>query len=192
MPAKALLTVGLGLGVSPGYLLTAGLGGYASDGDTPPQAKRDRQILKQLGKLLQEADGYHEVATTGTPEAAGRSAEHYRKISLDIAGWSEESRWSEGGGAITLLRNVDFTLTIHVRDADPDARDDEADRLYCLAANVINHQSFDAWLVPGMTWLSRARYLPTDGTERRIQCSGRFTYLVTSGDGRTTTEDYPL
>lgn len=160
--------------------------------DAGPTPLRDRQILKRLGALLAAANQFHAVGTAGIPEEKGASAENYRAISMDVTGFSESSQWSEPDRAVTLLRKVAIKVVIHVRDADPDARDDEADRLYCLAANTIGQQSLDRWLIADMCHLSQGRYLLTDGTERRIECTGQIAYLVAGHAGRHVTPDYPL
>jgi hypothetical protein len=194
--ASSLLTVGLGLSRLPGSLLTHGLG---LGGVTPPEPPvtpvvtiRDRQILKRFAEKLVERDRFHEVGTAGLPEQKGASAEHYRKVSMDVRSFVEVPRWSEPGRGLTVERVVDFALVIHVRDADPDVRDDEADRLYVIAANTISQEKLDSQLVQDKTWLNRGRYLLTDGIERRIECTGQFTYLIEGRDGRAEASDYPL
>jgi hypothetical protein len=186
---SSLLSHGLGLGRPPGMLLTLGLGVAA----TAEVSKiRDRQILAMLAAKLRERDRFHEVGTAGLPEQKGASAEHYRKVSMDVRSFVETPRWSDLNRGLTIERVVDFALVIHVRDADPDVRDDEADRLYAIAANTISQEKLDSTLVQDKTWLNRGRYLLTDGIERRIECTGQFTYLIENRDGRAEGSTYPL
>ena len=195
MPAGHLLTRGLGLGGPAWMLLTDGLGVAV----VVRRSFRDRQVLARLADVIAVADaagvggsGFHEVRTNGLPEDVGASAEHYRKVSMDVVGWTERDLFSEPGRAVTVERTAEIRVVVHVRDQDPDARDDEADRLANLASNSVHQASLEGWLVADKSHLRRGRYAAATGVERRIELTGQICYLVDSAAGRDALPDRPL
>lgn len=190
MPASQVVTGGLGPGGSVAWVVTGGLGGFGATAPPEPAKSgvRDREILKALAELVGRTRQFDEVTTRGKPEFRGGSAQMVRLASFELNGWFEESLGCDPGG-IAVERTVDYTLTIHVRDGDADERDDECDRLYSVAANALNGTSLDGQLFAEKGFLLRGKYVPTDGPERRLAASGRFSYEITS---LTTRDDLPL
>lgn len=192
MAASNLLTRGLGLGAPAWLLLTDGLGASARR----PAPLRDWVVLERIAALIRAADdakpgggGFHEVATSGLPEDHGTSAEYYRKLSLELVGWSERDLSGEPGRSALIERTVEFRVVVMVRDADPTRRDSEADRLQNLATNAVRQARQDGWLVPDKTMLARGRYALAQGVERRIDLSGRACYLIDAVAGRDAAPD---
>lgn len=177
-----------GLGFSPSTLL---LGGLFTRPPTPPPPPpvallRDRPILKLIKAALDATGEFHEVTTAGEPEFAGVSSESYKLASLELGKWKEEFLgWDTN--AVAQLRTVQFTLTVHVRDPDPVARDNEADRLYAVAANAVNGNSFGDTTFTDFTYLHGGRQLPVRGAERRTEITGQFAYEISNWNTRNTT-----
>lgn len=85
-------------------------------------------------------------------------------------------------------RHVQWQLTITVRNADAALRDREIDRLYNVAANVLDGQSLGGICLPGLTKLRRGEWQKPDPPSRQLVCTGEFVYLIEGDDGHGTTE----
>jgi hypothetical protein len=89
---------------------------------------------------------------------------------------------------VSIPRAVAWTLTLFVRQSDPESRDREADRLANVAQNVLDGQSLAGITLPGLTKIRRGRWERSPAPERRLVLMGEFTYLVNAFDGHDTTE----
>jgi hypothetical protein len=143
----------------------------------PAGGYRDRQLLALVADLLRATGEFDEVTTWGLPEARGSGAQEDRLAALELRGW-EESDQSNDYAGIPQDRTVAFALTILVRIADPDPRDDEADRLLNVAMNALNGASLAGANYPDRTRLRRGAWLPARAPERRLVAQGQFTYPV--------------
>lgn len=190
MPISQIITGGFGSFGSVAWVVTGGLGAFGTSTPVTPTKSgvRDRELLKSLAVLLRATNQFDEVTTTGLPEKRGRSAQMVRLASLELTGWGEESIGCDAV-SLSIERTVDYRLTIHVRDGDADERDDEADRLYTVAANVLSATTLDNQLFADKSYLLSGRYVATDGPERRMEARGRFSYEISSF---TTRDDLPL
>lgn len=144
---------------------------------------RDRQYLKIIAGLLVETGQFDAVTTTGPPEDRGQTAEYLKLAGLELAGFKEETWASEPTGP-SYLRTVQYLLYLHVRDPDPDARDDEIDRLAQLAANAVVAQELGGESVFQATTLARGQYQAAVAPERRLKIAGEFQYVLESPSDR--------
>ena len=158
---------------------------------TPPPVPatlpvRDRPILRLIRDALMASKEFDAVTTSGLPEMDGQSAGIARLGSLELQSSKEVVLFSDPYN-VTVERTVHFLLTVSDRDNDPDARDDEADRLVAVAANAINGNDFGGVTIVDRTFLSAGTHLPPMGVERRIKAAGQFVYLIPSWNTRNTT-----
>jgi hypothetical protein len=145
-----------------------------------PALYRDRGYLKLIAGLLRDTNQFEAVTTSGPPEDAGQSAEHLRLAGLEVASFAEESLASEASD-VSQLRTVSYRLSLYVRDPDPDARDDEIDRLASVAANVLTGVALGGQSIAELSRLGRGQYQAATSVERRLQMQGTFAYVI---DGR--------
>jgi len=179
-----LLTRGLGLGTP---LVLHGLGASSSSAaevvTTTPY--RDRQILKGIAELVRATDEFGLVTTSGPVDDGGQSAENLKLAVLELDSFEEESL-ADDPSATAVMRTVSYFLHIYVRDPDPDVRDDEVDRLFCVAANTINGISYLGETYLQWSAIRRGQYLPETGIERHLECTGEFVYVIDSWNTRNT------
>jgi hypothetical protein len=158
-------------------------------GSFPPPAVapyRDRDYLRFCRDLLELTDEFGLVTTSGLPESDGQSAEVQKLASLELKGYREDHLGSDYN-AQPLLRSVEFLLTIHVRDPDPDARDDELDRLAQVAGNALVGKPLGGESLAPFTQLGRGVYEAAQGPERRLRVLGTFVYEISDWGTRDTT-----
>jgi hypothetical protein len=147
---------------------------------------RDRDFLRLVRDALEATNEFHEVTTRGLPEDAGGSAESLKLAALSLAGFTEQT-WFNGGAGVPQYREVQFTLTVLVRDPDPDACADEADRLGAVAADAVNGRSLGGLTFTDKTRLTGGKYLPSATPEVRLQIAGTFAYDLADYTGHDTT-----
>lgn len=94
--------------------------------------------------------------------------------------WSERDTPDSG----SLMRQVGFTLTLVVRQADDAARFEELDRLASLAQSVIDRSDLGGGCVRALTKVRKARHdQGMRHPEQRIVLNGDFSYLVPDARG---------
>jgi hypothetical protein len=76
-----------------------------------------------------------------------------------------------------------------VRLDDPDMRDDECDRLVCVAQNALTGISLGGQTFFDKTRLMAGKYLPAVAPERRCLCVGQFAYDIPDFRARNTTKE---
>lgn len=143
---------------------------------------RDRQILHLIAGILRDTGQFELVTTSGLPEVQGQPAEAATLATLEIDSWDEDKFADEPVDAFSYFRTVRYTLTIHVRNADPDARDDEADRLAAVCGNALVGENYGGEMIETYSTLQKGTYQPAASVERRLKIAGQFAYDV---EGRT-------
>jgi hypothetical protein len=143
---------------------------------------RDRQILALAAGLLRETNQFALVTTSGLPEVQGQPAEAAALASLELDGFDEEKFADEPVDSFSYTRTVRYTLTLIVRNSDPDARDDEVDRLAAVCGNALVGENYGGETIETYSTLAKGTYLAAAAPERRLKLTGQFAYDI---EGRT-------
>ncbi len=145
-----------------------------------PQAPyRDLQILDLIRQALDATNEFHEVTLGGLIDTKAESSESLKVADVSIRGFRTMQRWSDPAG-VPQERTVAFTLMLLVRESDPVIRLHELDRLYSVAANVINGTSFGGETYTGFTSIDDGDYLAPSGPDQQLKVAGSFRYEVPS------------
>jgi hypothetical protein len=148
---------------------------------------RDWDVLSDIRDRLIATGAFDGVHLSGLPAEYGRSAGETRMAVCTLSGWDDADDWDDAED-VSIPRAVAWTLTLFVRQSDPESRDREADRLANVAQNVLDGQSLAGITLPGLTKIRRGRWERSPAPERRLVLMGEFTYLVNAFDGHDTTE----
>jgi len=153
------------------------------DGTGPAGAGRDRDGFAAILTLLRDCGGFAAVNFPRPPERSALGSDAGPIAMLVPGGWSE----SDDRSPSTLIRSVDYGLIIEVRDESCASAYDAADRLACLAQNLLDNRPIGGFCLPGLTTLRRGR---VDASSRppllRLALEGRFAYVVARPSGRST------
>lgn len=160
--------------------------GTVAPAPAPAPTVRDRTILRLIADALAATGEFDEVCTTGLPERTGRTAGDARLASLELVSFKERELATDPDTA-PRERTVRYHCYLLVRVEDPDARDDEVDRLANVAANAVDGQTFAGITLRSFTTLDAGQYLPAAAPERRLVMTGQFVYLLDSYATRSVT-----
>jgi hypothetical protein len=122
------------------------------------------------------------------PEDRGRPASEGAMLIIEPGDGDEELLWDDGSGPADIVRTVNYTITIMVREEDPEVRVRELDRLFCVAANAIGGVSLLDVTIPDLGWIRRGHYQPAVSSEQRMRCTARFAYFI-DGFGNHDTDE---
>lgn len=148
---------------------------------------RDWDVLSDIRDRLIATGAFDGVHLSGLPAEYGRSAGEARMAVCTLSAWDDTDDWDDTED-VSIPRAVAWTLTLFVRQSDPESRDREADRLANVAQNVLDGRSLAGVTLPGLTKIRRGRWERSPAPERRLVLMGEFTYLVNAFDGHDTTE----
>lgn len=177
--------------------LLSPLGGSPSLTAGAPARLRDFQVLQEIGRALEATRQFQAVRYT-LPEADAVESGVVRLACLRLAGGVKKPTWDEGNpaGLQILERESAFNLTIIYRDPNPQLFQAELDRLFEVASNAIDGESFGATTVdgaategstvPSKTYLVNWNYEEPSNVEQRLRIVGKFARLVTGWKGNNT------
>mgnify|MGYP000906379969 CR=1 FL=1 len=151
-----------------------------------PAPYRDRDFLRAIAKRLNDTGQFDAVTTSGPPEDRGQSAENLKLAGLELASFIEVSAESDYA-ALPQRRTVSYTLHLYVRNPDPDARDDELDRLAQVAGNALTFAGLLSENAPDLCTCGRGNYGAGTSVERRLTMYGSFVYLIPDTNARNET-----
>lgn len=143
---------------------------------------RDWDVLDDARERLLATGEFDGVYRSALPETRGQRAGDSRSAGVAPADW-EEVDDADDETLVQALRRVRWTLTLCVRDDDPEARERTLDRLLAVAQNALDGQALADLAIPAWTRLRRGRYEPSSGPEQRMTVTGEFAYWIGGWDG---------
>jgi hypothetical protein len=173
-------------GFLDGPLVTSGYVSGTGSGAATAPAGRDWDVLGAIRDLLTLTGQFDLVALSGLPEDRGFAAVSTACV-IQPGAWEDVDEWDDAV-EVSIPRRVSWTLTILVRDSDPEVRDSTADRLSNLAQDTLDGVSLGGITLPGRTKLRRGVWSRPASAERRLVLAGEFTYIVSGFAGHDDTD----
>ena len=145
---------------------------------TPPSASPtpygDRDAYGAIIDLLTQTGAFERVYFSGTPDRSGLAPAGSPTATLVPGGWEEFDEFDP----IAVLRQVDFRLSLLVRNDDPFGRFDELGQLESVVHDAIEGADLGGCL-PGLTRIRRGRYDQRSlHPEQVLTLDGEFTYVI--------------
>ncbi|MEO6811166.1 MAG: hypothetical protein ABI353_18815 [Isosphaeraceae bacterium] len=138
----------------------------------------DQDAFSAMVEALKATGAFAEVSFGVTIDRCNISAGCLPLALIVPTEWTERDTPDSG----SLMRQVGFTLTLVVRQADEAARFEQLDRLASLAHGVMNRSDLGGGCVRALTKIRRARHdQGTRHPEQRIVLNGDFSYLIPEG-----------
>ena len=154
---------------------------------------RDRDVRLAIAALLESTRAFDGVYLRSVSEVPGRRAGDTRAVCVEPDSVSFDAPWgddatapSPGSGSLVVSGQLRFTFL--VRDDDPASRDDVAERLVNVAANVLNDVPLAGLTMPQFTRFVSLKWLPPEPPERQVSATFAYRYAVDSWNSLGTTE----
>jgi hypothetical protein len=142
---------------------------------------RDRDVRNAIQAALLATGQFDGVWLSGLPEDYGQAADDLAAAVIEPASSTEVDYWdSEPSGGIIIQSVV--TLTLLVRNPDPQLRDEAVELLVDYAADAINGQNLAGITVCGRTKITSWRWQPPAPPERRVAATVQYEYIVEGWD----------
>lgn len=123
------------------------------------------------------------------PENWGRGASEITSAAVELPAGKEKPQYDNfDDDDQTMLVDEQLTVTLMVRNGDPDVRDDTALDLLQYLKNVVNGRELAQLTVGGHTYVSGWTPLPEKVPERRYRCNVAIQYLAENWDRDTDTQ----
>lgn len=150
-------------------------------------ATGDWGVLDDARDRLKASGEFDGVYRSALPEEKGRPSGDRLAAVVAPADW-EQTDESDDEEEVQSTRRVHWTLTLIVRDDDPETRERTLDRLLAVSQNALDGQALGGITIPDWTRLRRGRYGTPSGPEQRMTVTGEFAYWV-AGFNSNQTED---
>jgi hypothetical protein len=147
---------------------------------------RERDIRNQIHELLDATGAFDGVYLAGQPEDRGEAAGQTRAVTIEPAETVQADVWDDTSG--DLLMTCRVNLTFLARHDDAQIRDETAELLVNIAANVLNGQSLAGATLVGQTRFKSWSWEKPKPPERRIAAVLEYQYLVHDWAGSNTAE----
>jgi hypothetical protein len=147
---------------------------------------RERDIRNQIHDVLDATGAFDGVYLTGLPEDRGEASGETRSVAIEPAETVQTDLWDGTRG--DLLMTCRVNLAFLARHDDAQIRDETAELLVNIAANVLNGQSLAGATLIGQTRFKSWSWEKPKAPERRITAVLEYQYLVTGWTGFDTAE----
>ena len=166
---------------SPYYfpmLATASSGVGGTSADTSNDGIAFEAILSALSATNEFAD-----VLLGTPaDRAAVGADRMPVALVTPTGWTE----ADDSDPTTVVRRVEFTVALTVRDETTSGRYQSLLRLTAVAQDAIDGSDLGGVCLPALTLLRSARFdANPQPPEQSVAMDGEFTYLISSFNGHS-------
>jgi hypothetical protein len=174
------------LGGRAGILFGQTLG---ETGELPPMEPipgRDRDVRNDIKARLEATNVFDGVWISGKPEDYGQAASEYAAVLIEPISWNDADLWDDepDGG---IVRTATLKLTFHLREFDPQLRDEAAELLCDIAANTLNGKSLAGLTLPAKTRFGAGNWLPPEPPERKVAVTFSYQYIIEGWDEFGTT-----
>ena len=149
---------------------------------------RDRDVRNAIQAALIATHAFdpNAVWLTGLPENYGEPASVFAAAAIEPFSSRQEDPWdSQTAGGLVIYSSV--TITLMVRNDDPQLRDEAAELLLGTTANALNGQSLAGLTLPAWTRLASWIWQPAAPPERRIAAAFSYAYIVEGWNSYDTT-----
>ena len=158
---------------SPYYFAPFSLsGGAQTTGTTTPYG--DSDAFGFILALLKETGAFERVLFSGSLDTQHLNSSSVPSVLVVPGGWEEFDEVDP----FAILRRVDFSLLLLVRDDDSFTRFDQLARLESVIHNSLEASNLGGCL-PALTRIRRGHYdLRSLHPEQMLQLDGEFTYMI--------------
>jgi hypothetical protein len=147
---------------------------------------RERDIREAIRDALEDTGAFDGVYLRGLPEDRGEPSGDARCVAIEPAETAVAAPWDDTAGDLVMSCRVN--LTILARDEDPQVRDEAAEMLLNVVANVLNGQGLAGASLPCMTRIASWAWQKPLAPERRIAAVLECRYIVQGWAGANTDE----
>lgn len=137
----------------------------------------DCGVLDDARDRLVETGVFDAVYRSALPESRGRSSADRIVAVVTPSDW-EQTDESDDEDTVQSTRRARWTLTIIVREEDPETRERLLDQLLTTSQNALDGQTLGGITIPDWTRLRRGRYEPPVDVEQRMVVTGEFAYWI--------------
>lgn len=152
---------------------------------------RDTDILVEIVRLLKATDQFGSVWLCGMEEYQRSGAEETSIAFVDPESWTEDTDADDEDGP-RERRDVIWSLTIVVKDDDPQRRNQRLDQLANVAMNTLNGVSYLGQTVRPWSRLTNGRYSAANHPYKFMEITGKFTLLLDDYDGNDDADNLEL
>lgn len=142
-----------------------------------PVPVRDPDILDDIQARLKAIGLFDNVYRSALPEDRGQSASDNMAAAVAMNEWQEIDD-ADDGPNLRLQRTVRWTLTLFVREDDPQVRERKLDKLLAASQKALDGKSLAGVTVPDWTRLRRGTYQTPASPEQRMTVAGDAIYWV--------------
>lgn len=143
---------------------------------------RDKDVRLAMRDLLEKTNAFDEVSLKGLPEDWGSRAGSSKISFVEPLNYTQTDLW-DGGPNTGSTANNQATITIAVRDSDPQACDEKCELLLQTAIDAIQGQSLANLTVCDHTRFVRAQFQKRVAPERRLVATFAYEYIIDAWDG---------
>jgi len=141
-----------------------------------PPLYGDRNAFEAILALLKDTRAFECALFASSPDSPVLNSSTVPSVLLVAEGWEE----FDDVDPSSILRRVDFSLAVLVRDDDPFARFEQLAQLESIVHNALEGSDLGGCL-PGLTRIRIGRYDPRSlHPEQKLRLDGEFTYMIDS------------
>ncbi|WP_165251172.1 hypothetical protein [Paludisphaera soli] len=142
--------------------------------------QRERDARNWIVATLEATGIYDAVYSGAFAREDGRSAEDKRVAIVEPLDSTPFDPWSGGDGPFDYVE-CRLTLAFEARERDGIDCDDQAERLYAVAANALTGSNLGGLAMPAFSKFGRTAWRPPKAPGRRIEATFTYRYLVDEG-----------
>ena len=138
---------------------------------------RDWDVFESISTLLAATNEFDNIYRSALPESNGQRSEDQLAACVAPRDWDEVDD-ADNASTQQIKRSVRWTLTLMVREDDPEIRERYLDRLLNIAMTAIDGKSLAGLTIPAWTKLRKGSYELPNAPEQRMTCQGEFVYWI--------------
>jgi hypothetical protein len=148
---------------------------------------RDRDVRNAIVDALTATNEFSSggVWITGLPEDSGSPASEQCAVAIDPISTAEDDLWDAAAAGGIVMKSL-VRITVLYRGGDIQLRDEQAERLLSVVANVVNGNGFGGLCFPQTARLTGWIWAPPTVPERRIAATYSYQYIVEGWDSYDT------
>ena len=154
-------------------------------GTVPPMAAyRDRDAYRAIVGALVATGEFAQVVFATPPGSAAIGADRLPLAIVTPTAWAQ----ADDANLTSAVRIASYSLTLVVRDEDPQARYERIDRLSNVAQNAVEGTDLNGGCTPTLTRFKVGEFDPkSPHPELRLCIAGEFSYVVAPVNTHDTT-----
>jgi len=141
-------------------------------------ALRERDAREAIRAALEATGAFDAVYLGAFPLIDGRSAKDALAAAIEPVDGNINARYDGGGAGLDSMADARVQITFLARDEDGRRCDENVERLFMTALNVLTGSNLGGLAMPRFSRFGRYVWRRANPPERRIDAEFHFRYLI--------------